>query len=429
LKNNDPVTITLTTLHPDGYALSADGKQAVLGALAGEVVVAEPWVRKHKRHYFKTRSVVAASADRVEPPCAAASHCGGCSFQHFEPGAQILFKQQQLVNALAQFQPEMLLPPLMGPLLGYRSKARLGVKYVDKKARVLVGFREKLKPYVAEIATCKVLKPSVGEQLPALSQAIADLSDPRSVPQIEVAVGDTETALVIRHLSPLTAEDSLRLQLLGEQAGFSIYLQPGNESTVHKIYPRDGRERLVYSLPAYDLSYEFHPLDFTQVNQVINRQMIQQAIALLELQGEDQVLDAFCGIGNFSLPMARTAASVLGLELSPASVARAQENAALNGISNARFGVSDLFSETLEIPDFHSFNKVLLDPPRSGALAVCKKLATHKPKRVVYVACNPVTLARDAAILVAGGYRFEAAGVIDMFPHTTHVESIACFSR
>jgi 23S rRNA (uracil1939-C5)-methyltransferase len=429
LKNNDPVTITLPTLHPDGYALSADGKQAVLGALAGEVVVAEPWARKHKRHYFKTRSVVEASANRVEPPCAAASHCGGCSFQHFEPGAQILFKQQQLVDALAEFQPDVLLPPLTGPLLDYRSKARLGVKYVDKKGRVLVGFREKLKPYVAEIDSCKVLKASVGEQLSVLSQAIEDLSDPRSVPQIEVAVGDTETALVIRHLSPLTAADTVRLQLLGEQAGFSIYLQPGNESTVHKIYPQDGRERLVYTLPAFDLTYEFHPLDFTQVNQAINRQMIELALSLLELQGNDRVLDAFCGIGNFSLPLARTAESVLGLELSATSVERAQENAALNGITNVQYGVSDLFAEALEIPDLQSFNKVLLDPPRSGALEVCKKLATHKPERVVYVSCNPTTLARDAAILVAGGYRFEAAGVIDMFPHTTHVESIACFSR
>jgi len=429
LKNYDPVTIAVTKLHPDGYGLSEDGRQAVIGALAGEVLEAVPWARKQKKHYFKIRTVHTAAPTRVEPACAAANHCGGCSFQHLEPHAQILFKQQQLIDALGDTQPATLLEPMMGPLFDYRSKARLGVKFVEKKGRVLVGFREKMKPYVAEIDTCKVLKKSVGENLAALAAAVSDLCDPRSVPQIEVAAGDTETALVIRHLEDLTDDDLLRLKQLGEEFAFSIYLQPGNESTVHKLYPDDGYERLIYTLPEYDLSYAFHPLDFTQVNQFINQKMIRQALQLLDLQPTDHVLDSFCGIGNFSLPLARVAAQVTGIELSQASVLRGAENAQRNGLSNVSFVASDLFAEDCEIPEFQSFNKILLDPPRSGALEVCKKLATHKAERVVYVSCNPTTLGRDSAILVAGGYRFESAGVIDMFPHTTHVESIACFTR
>ena len=429
MKKYDPIILAVTTLHPEGYALSEDRRQAVIGALPGEVVEAEPWARKQRKHFFKVKTVHTAAASRVEPACSAASHCGGCSFQHLEPQAQIFFKQQQLVAALGETQPEKLLEPMMGPLFDYRSKARLGVKYVEKKGRVLIGFREKMKPYVAEIDSCKVLKAAVGENFSALAAVVGALSNPRSVPQIEVAAGDTETALVIRHLENLTEEDHSLLKRFGEEFEFSIYLQPGNESTVHKLYPDDGYERLVYTLPEYHLSYAFHPLDFTQVNQLINRKMISQALLLLELQPTDHVLDSFCGIGNFSLPLARTAAQVTGVELSETSVLRGIENAQRNGLTNVNFLARDLFAEDWQIAEFGPFNKVLLDPPRSGALEVCKKLATHVAERLVYVSCNPTTLGRDAAILVAGGYRFEAAGVIDMFPHTTHVESIACFSR
>jgi 23S rRNA (uracil1939-C5)-methyltransferase len=429
VKNYDPVTITIDQLDPAGYGLSADGKQGVIGALAGETVIAVPWARKRKKHFFKTDTVSQASADRVTPICPSANDCGGCSFQHFESVAQIRFKADNLQETLSATPPLLFMEPITGPTHDYRSKARLGVKFVEKKGRVLVGFREKMKPYVAEIDRCFVLRASVGENLSALAQVIGELSDPRSVPQIEVAVGDTETALVIRHLGELTASDLSQLSEFGRQLHFDIYLQPGNESTVHKLFPADGVERLKYSLPEFDLIYAFHPMDFTQVNHQINQKMIRRAIDWLALKDTDRVLDGFCGIGNFSLPLARTAGYVKGVELSQTCVQRANENAALNQLSNVEFAARDLFAENQDKTEFLGYNKVLLDPPRSGALEVCKILATHQAERVVYVSCNPVTLARDAEILVAGGYRFESAGVIDMFPHTTHVESIACFTR
>jgi 23S rRNA (uracil1939-C5)-methyltransferase len=429
VKNYDPVTITTDQLDPAGYALSADGKQAVIGALAGETLIAVPWARKRKKHFFKTDTVLQASADRVTPICPAANDCGGCSFQHFESLAQIRFKADNLRQTLADTQPLHFMEPITGPTHDYRSKARLGVKFVEKKGRVLVGFREKMKPYVAEIDRCYVLRASVGENLLALAQVIGELSDPRSIPQIEVAVGDTETALVIRHLSDMSSADVSQLSEFGRQLQFSIYLQPGNESTVHKIFPADGVERLSYSLPEFDLTYAFHPMDFTQVNHQINQKMIRRAIDLLALEDTDRVFDGFCGIGNFSLPLARSAGYVMGIELSQTCVQRANENAVLNRIDNVAFSAGDLFAENQDKTAFQGYNKVLLDPPRSGALEVCKVLATHHAERVVYVSCNPVTLARDAEVLVAGGYQFESAGVIDMFPHTTHVESIACFTR
>ena len=428
IKNFDPVELEILSLHTDGYGTGDDEKVAVLGALANEVVIAEPYARKRRKKIYKTVSVVKRNPSRVDPVCAAAERCGGCSLQHFDSTAQINFKHEHLVSLLAENAPREWLSPLTGPVINYRSKARLGVKYVDKKEKVLVGFREKMKPYIAEIDNCYVLRESVGTRIEALAALIDQLSVRRVLPQIEVAVGDTETALVFRHLEDIDDADMRLLCGFGADNELSIYLQPGNEQSVHKIFPNDKRELLTYSLPEFKLIFEFHPMDFIQINQTINRRMIPLAMELLSLSAEDNVFDAFCGIGNFSLPLATVARSVLGIEGSETSVIRARENADRNGIKNVSFIAADLFAESVDIPGLQGINKVLLDPPRSGAEAVCKKLASHKVERLVYVSCNPVTLARDAKLLVESGYQFENAGVIDMFPHTNHVESIACFS-
>ncbi len=428
IKNFDPVEIETLGLHTEGYGTTLDEKVVVLGALSEETVIAEPYAKKRRKHIYKTINVVRSNADRVEPECAAADKCGGCSLQHFDPVAQIGFKHKHLVSLLDETMPNGWLQPLEGPVSAYRSKARLGVKFVEKKGKVLVGFREKMKPYIAEITSCGVLRASVGERIDALAKLVEQLSVCRSLPQIEVAVGDTETALVFRHLEALVDDDLALFKRFGAEHSVSIYLQPGNEQSVHKVFPADGHERLSYSLPEFDLVFDFHPMDFIQINQTINRRMIGLAIELLALQPEDNVFDAFCGIGNFSLPLATIARSVIGIEASVSSVQRAGENADRNGIKNTTFIAADLFAESPDIPGLQSVNKVLLDPPRSGAEEVCKKLASHKVERLVYVSCNPVTLARDAKILIESGYCLEKAGVIDMFPHTNHVESIACFS-
>ena len=428
-KSFEPVEVNIIDLHVDGYGTTSDLQLCVYGALPGERVVALPFTRMKRKTFDKTIDVQNASKDRVRPPCSAADYCGGCSLQHLSTDAQIVFKQQQLVDALGETEPDTYFSPLTGPVGDYRSKARLGVKYVDKKERVLVGFREKLKPFIADVSHCYVLRKPVSDLIPELADLVADLVNPRSIPQIEVAVSDTETALVFRHLEDLSKSDLEALRQFGDKHHTNIYLQSGNAASTYRIFPEVGNDLLVYHLSDFDLEFEFHPLDFTQINHVINRKMVNRAVELLELTGSDYVLDAFCGIGNFSLPIARIARNVIGIEASGTSVHRAMMNSRQNGINNCVFIAEDLFAESLTIPALQDVNKVLLDPPRSGALGLCKTLASNKVERVVYVSCNPATLARDAAVLVAEGYQFEGAGVIDMFPHTTHVESIACFSQ
>ena len=425
----EPFRVEITGLHADGHGITGDPQLRIIGALPGEVVTALPITVKKRKIFAKVVEVHKASADRVEPPCAGASICGGCSLQHLDTQKQITHKQNLLVQELGDTQPQRFYPPLIGPVGNYRSKARLGVRFVEKKNRVLVGFREKMKPFIADVPGCHTLREPVSTLLPQLSGLISSLSNSRSIPQIEVAVGTKFAALVFRHLEDLLETDLELFRKFSAQHKVDIYLQPGNAESVHKLCPADGNERLVYALPDFDLSFSFHPLDFTQINHSINQAMVLFAIDLLALNSTDHVFDGFCGIGNFSLALARRAAFVTGVESSPASIERAWENAHRNGISNCRFEVQDLFAADLEIPGLQEANKVLLDPPRSGALQVCKKLATHPVERVVYVSCNPVTFASDAAFLVANGYRFEGAGVIDMFPHTTHVESIGCFSH
>ncbi|MDG1204012.1 MAG: 23S rRNA (uracil(1939)-C(5))-methyltransferase RlmD [Pseudomonadales bacterium] len=428
-KRFEPVNTKIVGLHKDGYGITDDPRLCVHGALAGEDVTALPFTRKKQKIFAKTTEIHKASDDRCEPMCSVAADCGGCSLQHYDPLAQIKHKQSFLFDTLADTQPSGYFSPLTGPVSHYRAKGRLGVKYVDKKERVLVGFREKLKPYITEATNCCVLKKPVSDLLESLARLIEGFSDPRTLPQIEVAMGDADAALVFRHLNDLDLNDLEQLKSFGAAHQLHVYLQPGNLATVHKIWPADGIERLEYALPDFDLTFEFHPMDFTQINPEINRKMVAKAIEYLDVNDADCVFDAFCGIGNFSLAVARRAKHVIGIEASIPSVERAKVNAAKNALHNTEFHVADLFAEGLDIPALQQANKVLLDPPRSGAFEVCKKLASSKVERVVYVSCNPETLARDAEILVASGYQFEGAGVIDMFPHTTHVESIACFSR
>ena len=434
----EPVLVDITSLHPRGYGVSEAKKINVFGALPGERVTVLPFSKKRKKIFARVVEIHEMSPDRVSPPCDAADICGGCSLQHLDTRSQITYKHGRLVESLADNQPLKYFPPITGPVLNYRSKARLGVRYVEKKNRVLVGFREKMKPYIADITACPVLREPVSEMILPLAELVSRFSNPRCVPQIEVSAGDSETALVFRHLEDLSDSDKILLTRFAIRHSVSIYLQPGGVASVHKLYPVDDDERVTYELPEFNLSYAFHPLDFTQVNHVINRKMVHFAIELLELRPDDRVFDGFCGIGNFSLAMARKSASVIGIESSIESIERAKENAVRNDIKNCLFVCGDLFAEDLFTSDLFAerdgvsvlseVNKVLIDPPRTGALEVCKWLATNKVERVVYVSCNQATLARDAEILVANGYQFEGAGIIDMFPHTNHVESIACFS-
>jgi 23S rRNA (uracil1939-C5)-methyltransferase len=325
------------------------------------------------------------------------------------------------------------LPVISSSTSGYRRKARLAVRHVGKKERVLVGFRERQSAFIADMQSCTVLDPLVSDLLPALADLVLGMECKAHLPQIEVAVGDAmenrpSHALVFRHLIPLTASDILGLEAFGQAHGMDIYLQPKGQDSVHKLYPAGTPDRLYYEQPEFNLVFAFHPLDFTQVNAVVNKAMVKKALELLEPQQDETVLDLFCGLGNFTLPLATRAAHVTGVEGVDAMVSRGQENAALNGIVNATFLRADLTRP----PSEHAwlkqgFDKVLLDPPRSGALEVLPAVIAAKPKRIVYVSCSPATLARDTEYLQEQGYVLKAAGAMDMFPHTSHVEAMALF--
>jgi len=429
----EPVSgITIESLGHDGRGVThLDGKAVFIdGALPGEVVSFEYLTSRRKFDEGRITGVIEASPDRVEPKCPHFGLCGGCSLQHMEPGAQIQAKQQVLLDNLkhiGKVVPEEVLPPLTGPVWGYRTKGRLGVKDVIKKGRVLVGFREKRSPYVADLSRCEVLHPSVGEKFRELSELIEQLEARARIPQIEVAVTGTTTALVFRHLDPLSAADTEKLQQFAVDYQFQVYLQPGRPDSVQPLWP--GRQILSYRLPAQDIDIQFRPTDFTQINTAINEQMIACVLDMLALDKADSVLDLFCGLGNFTLPMARQAGAVVGVEGESGLVNRARENAQLNGIENATFHTANLAEDHTEASwAGGGYNKVLLDPPRSGAAEVLDILGNIRPGRMVYVSCHPGSLARDAGTLVnEKGYRLLSAGVMDMFPHTAHVESIALF--
>lgn len=433
----EPVRCTIESTSHDGRGVThLDGKTVfVEGALAGEEVSFLYTEKRSKFDEGRTIEVHQASELRVVPPCEHASICGGCSLQHLNTDAQIQLKQDVLLEQLQHFgglAPEELLEPMRSPDAGYRRKARLGVKFVPKKGGAMVGFREKRSPYIADIQGCTVLVREVGKIIPELREFIGGLDCHRTLPQIEVAQGDDATALVFRHLEPLSEQDQTSLLEFCQARNLQLYLQPKGNDTVHRVWPEEGEERLSYRLDDFGVELKFHPMDFTQVNPYINRTMVSQAIEFLDLAPTDRVLDLFCGLGNFTLPIATKTEHVVGVEGGEAMVIRGKENAVHNQLDNVEFFGADLTQPFEDQPwanlsEDKGFNKILIDPPRSGALEIVQKMTVFKPERIVYVSCNPATLARDAGELVNQGYKLVKAGVMDMFPHTTHVESIAVF--
>ncbi len=430
----DPVRVTIESLSHDGRGVARVDEKTVFveGALKGEEV-SFIYVEKKKTYDVGVvQEVHQASPLRVEPRCAVFGLCGGCALQHMDENEQILAKQQVLMDnfeRIGKVIPKEVLPPLTGPHWGYRRKARMGVKDVAAKGRVLIGFREKRSPYIANMLRCEVLHPSVGGHLEELSELIGSLVASNRIAQIEVAVDDTQTALVFRNLDPLCDEDKEKLIAHARQHDLRFFLQSGGPDSVEPLWPE--QIQLSYELPEFDVKFNFTPTGFTQVNTDINRKMVPYAIELLEVKEDERVLDLFCGIGNFTLPLARRAREVVGVEGLDILVQRANENAQLNGIENVEFHVADLAKEVESLPWWsQGFDKVLLDPARDGAQEAIPHIARLGVKRIVYVACNPSTLARDAGLLVnEHGYTLEKAGVMDMFPHTAHVESIALFTK
>jgi 23S rRNA (uracil1939-C5)-methyltransferase len=431
----DTATAAIESLNHDGRGVArVDGKVVFIeGALPGELVRFRYF---NKRPSFDTGGmleVLRASPDRVDPPCPHFGVCGGCSVQHLAPAAQILAKQRVLAENLhhiGRVEPERWLAPLTGPDRHYRRRARLGVRRVPTRGGVLIGFRELRRSYITPLQSCLVLERKVSGLLPVLKELITGLSRPDRIPQIEVAAADNALALVFRHLVPLSGADRERFRDFARTHGVQVQLQGGSPDAIEMLESPQPAP-LCYMLPEFDLRFEFRATDFIQINGAINRQVAHQALTLLEAGPQDRVLDLFCGLGNFTLPLARRCAQVLGIEGDSALVAAARHNAALNGIDNVEFRAADLFDETAPPPwaGFHC-DKLLLDPPRAGAVEAVKRLGEERPERIVYVSCNPATLARDSGFLVNGlGYRLAAAGVMDMFPHTSHVESMALFLR
>ena len=410
-----------------------DGKAIFIeGALPGETV--EYLSHRKKPTYEQARvvNILQASSQRVVPACHHFGVCGGCSMQHMGMAAQTAAKQRVLEDALwhlAKLRPESILAPIAGPAWAYRHRARLSVRLVAKKGGVLVGFHEKNSSYVAVMDSCRVLPVSVSRLIPELKSLVAGLSAPDRLPQIEVSVGDEQVVLVLRHLEPLSLADQERLRTFADHFQVTLYLQPAGPDTVRLFHPADAPP-LFYRLPDFGLALHFLPTDFTQVNHGINRMLVRRAMALLAPQAGERIGDLFCGLGNFTLPIARSGAQVVGVEGSQRLVERGRANAELNGLANqCEFQVANLFEATEEsIQALGHFDKLLIDPPREGAVAVVKALAPAGLRRIVYVSCNPATLARDAAVLVyEKGYALKGAGIASMFPHTSHVESIAVF--
>ncbi|MCQ8103983.1 23S rRNA (uracil(1939)-C(5))-methyltransferase RlmD [Methylomonas sp. SURF-2] len=431
----EPVTVTIESLSHDGRGVAhVDGKVVFIDeALPGESV--EFIYTDSRKDYAEGRvaSVLSRSEHRVDPACPHFGVCGGCSFQHVDDAEQIKFKENLLreqFRRIGKLEIPQIWEALTGPHWGYRRKARMGVKWVAKKGRVLVGFRERRNPFLAEIDSCKVMYPRVGENLLALGEMIAGLGIKDKIPQIEVAIGDRDVVLAFRVLEPPTDADKQRMREFGRQYDFSICLQPKGPDT---IVPLDGEPEVIpnYALAEQGVNFNFRPAMFTQVNYDINQKMVSRALAALELHRDDRVLDLFCGLGNFTLPLATLAGRVVGVEGDLPLVKHARENARLNGLHNVEFHVADLSKDVKELPWCQQkFTKVLLDPSRAGAAEVLHNFKHWQPERIVYVSCNPSTLARDAGILVNElGYKLVKAGVMDMFPQTAHVESIALFVK
>jgi 23S rRNA (uracil1939-C5)-methyltransferase len=416
----------------------ASGKAIFIDdALPGETVEYASYRKKSSYEQAHLVRVIHPVAARVTPRCPHFGVCGGCVMQHLECSAQLAVKQRVLEDSLwhiGRVRPEVLLPPIQGPVWGYRRKARLGVRRVHKKGEVLVGFHEKRSSYIADIRTCPVLHPAASALLLPLREIIDRLSIRERLPQAEIAAGERCLALTLRILEPLTAADERLLRAFADQHSIMLCLQSGGPDSVCRFHPLPGTT-LDYCLPEFDLQMPFQPTDFTQVNHDINRVLVRRALTLLDPRPGETALDLFCGLGNFSLPIARRGARVIGVEGNAALVERAHAAAEHNGLAEkTRFVAANLFAATPEfLRALGKIDKCLIDPPREGALEVIKSLSDagekDAPARIVYVSCNPATLARDAAILVnQKSYRFLSAGIVNMFPHTAHTESIAAFA-
>lgn len=425
-----------------GHLRNEDGTPGkvvfVEGALPGERVSFLSVKRKKNWEVGRMTELHRESAQRVKPPCAHYEVCGGCSMQHLEPSAQVAVKQRALEDSLwhiGKVRAQTVMRPLYGPTWGYRYRARLSVRHVKKKDTVLVGFHEKKSAYVADMSTCAILPPHVSAMLLPLRALIASLSIFDLLPQIELAVGEDVTAMVLRILAPLSEADEVKLKAFADQWGVQWWLQPKGPETAAPYYPL--APQLHYLLPEFGVKMPFKPVDFTQVNHHINRVLVVKALRLLEVQPGDRVADLFCGLGNFTLPLATQGRAVVGIEGSSALIERALENAVANALAEkTSFLTRNLFEVTADdLVELGTFERMLIDPPRDGAMALCQALAAlHQsrpemmPKRIVYVSCSPATLARDAGILtLEAGYVLRQAGVVNMFPHTSHVESMAVF--
>ena len=424
----------VVALAHDGRGIARiDGKVVfVAGALPGERVRLRILRRRRQLDEAHLLEVLVASPERVAPRCRHFGVCGGCSLQHLAADAQLKVKQDQLLDDLARLgkvRPLEVLPALQGPSWGYRRRARLGVRYVHKKGRVLAGFRERDKPYLADLQDCEVLVPALRSLPAALAALVETLSIREQLPQVEVSVGDDAIALVFRVMQPPSAADLVLLEAFGRQRELQIFLQPGGPDTVHPLH--EGPAPLSYRVDGGAVSIAFRPLDFVQVNRDINERMVAAAIDALQAGPGDSVLDLFCGLGNFTLPLARRVGRITGVEGDAALIDGARANALANGIGNAQYFTENLFEPAAwGAWAAGRYDRMLLDPPRAGALAAVQRMAAWAPQRIVYISCHPGSLARDAGILVeTQGYRLLAAGVMDMFPQTTHVESIAIFGR
>jgi 23S rRNA (uracil1939-C5)-methyltransferase len=410
----------------------------VEGALPGERVSFETFKKKKNWEAARMTALHRESSMRVQPKCVHFDYCGGCSMQHLEPSAQVAIKQRVLEDNLwhlSKVKPELMMRPMYGPTWGYRYRARLSSRFVAKKGTVLVGFHEKKSVYVADIQSCQILPPHVSDMMMPLRALIGSLSIFDKVPQIELAIGEDLTVLVMRNMEPLTADDEVKVKAFADQYDIQWWLQPKGPDTAYPFYPLD--KELHYLLPEFNVRMPFKPVDFTQVNHHINRVLVHKALRLLDVQPTDRVADLFCGLGNFTLPLATQAREVVGIEGSTALTERALANAKVNGLdAKTSFSTRNLFEVTKDdLIALGKFDRMLIDPPRDGAMALSLALAelkeTHPdllPKRIVYVSCSPSTLARDAGVLVhRAGYALSQAGVVNMFPHTSHVESMAVF--
>lgn len=419
--------VVIDDLTQDGQGVTTVAGERVFVAdvLPGETVTITVGKRRRKLRQGQLHAVLSASPQRVTPGCEYFGRCGGCGLQHLETAGQLEWKSKAMLETLRRIGaavPESVAAPITSESWRYRRRARLGIKHVTAKGRVLVGFRERAASYVTDMRHCEVLAPPFDTCLDALSDVLTDCSVANKVPQAEIAVGDDHGAIVLRVLSEPNDDDKARLREFGQRWDIDVYLQPGG---LDSVVPLGEVRPLLYRLPAQQVELEFAPIDFIQVNSGVNRAMVTRALGLLQPAPTDRILDLFCGLGNFTIPLAKQGGHVLGLEGAAHLVERAEANARRNRVDNVRFGAVDL-NDPDALPQEH-FDIVLLDPPRTGAAAMVERIASLNARRILYVSCHPGTLARDSVVLQAQGFKLATALAVDMFPHTNHVETMALF--